>query len=173
MTKIMKWVKVNLNLDPTIVIHAVLLFLFLCIICIPFVVHKVIASIRIRQKSKGVTLSTLCKVLSFPRWVYFRTGRAGFRSRRDMSEDRANTHTLVNTCVMCNHGQKRKDKCTSTHAHTHTRAHTQCLQAGADGSIGIQGHLSPISWLSQHTSSLHCPRGRRIMHKTKHVGTNN
>lgn len=114
-----------MNLDPTILIHAVLLFSFSCILCILCVVHKVTGSIRIRKKSKGVTLSALCKVLSFPRWVYFRTGRAGFRSRRDMSEDRANTHTLVNTHVMCNHAQKRKHKCTSTHTHN---KHSVCRQ---------------------------------------------
>lgn len=134
------------------------------------------------KKTKGVTVGALCKVLGFPRWVYFSTGRAGFRSRRDVSEDRAanraNTHTHgrahahILTCIWdvqpCTK-KKKKHKCVPTHTHTHT-----CLREGSTGgSIGIQGRVPPISRLSQHSRSLHCPWGRRIMHKTKHVGRNN
>lgn len=118
---------------------------------------------QVSEKSKGVTLSALCKVLNFPRWVYFSTGRAGFRSRRDVSGDRAaNTaHTLKHTRICDVH------PCTdSRNARAHTAKHNKhkqsvwpLLQGLTALCIGIQCHFPPISRLSQHTHSQHCPRG--------------
>lgn len=98
------------------------------------VLSKVTDLIQVRQKklkkTKGVTVGALCKVLGFPRWVYFSTGRAGFRSRRDVSEDRAanraNTHTNggahahILTCIWDVQPCTKKKRETQMRAHTHT-----------------------------------------------------
>lgn len=130
-----------------------------------------------REKSKGVTLSALCKVLNFPRWVYFSTGRAGFRSRRDVRGDgaanRANTHTQrhAHTHMWCATMHK-KHKCTPTHT-TNTNTVSGLCKDWLVGALVFSAFSLPLAGSLSSPTHYTVPEEQRIMHKTKHVGRNN
>lgn len=128
-----------------------------------------------RGEIKGVTISTLCKVLDVPRWVYFSTGRAGFRSRRDVTEDTAASKQTAggraHTRTQHTHGMSNLPP----NPHTPDKNTVSGLSARTDRPVNWYSMPFLLLLVGSSSTPTRCtlPKGRRIMHTTKHVRRNN